>query len=189
MVEERVGRGRGSSARQPPVLMVHFADVAQALAHRVFDEAAKAEGKPGFEAPPATKRDRRELMRVFGKASFGHATAFALDSYVAAEAIERLFKAHKFRKRIQGRMQDSETLPARSRGPASAGASGEGPRVWGGQRSAGHEGDVGGDDERVPRRAALAVRRRVSHSEDPAGPDPDAKQAAGVELRKAPVSE
>ncbi|KAA0147079.1 hypothetical protein FNF31_07654 [Cafeteria roenbergensis] len=183
------GRGRGSSARQPPVLMVHFADVAQALAHRVFDEAAKAEGKPGFEAPPATKRDRRELMRVFGKASFGHATAFALDSYVAAEAIERLFKAHKFRKRIQGRMQDSETLPARSRGPASAGASGEGPRVWGGQRSAGHEGDVGGDDERVPRRAALAVRRRVSHSEDPARPDPDAKQAAGVELRKAPVSE
>ncbi|KAA0159275.1 hypothetical protein FNF28_05910 [Cafeteria roenbergensis] len=103
-----MNRSEGGSER---ILMVHFADVAQSLSQRVFDEAARTEGKEGFVPPPRTKQDERELLRAFGRASFGHATAFDFESYAAAEAIERLFKAYKFRKKIDSRIEPDPAVP------------------------------------------------------------------------------
>jgi hypothetical protein len=116
-----------TSGKNPQNLMVHFADVAQALARRVFDEASKGEGKGGFVPPPVTKGEERELFRLYGRGAMKSATDFDLESYIAASAIEKLFKAYKFRKKIDSRIESNPSPgppvtgltagPARDKGP------------------------------------------------------------------------
>jgi len=123
------------SVEPPGVLKVHFADVAQSLAERVFDDAARTEGKVGFVPPPASKQDERERLRLFGKGVASGATDFDMESYVAAKAIERLFKAYKFRKQVDSRI-DGDTAVA----PAGAGAGAAAAAGRGGQSYRGHRG-------------------------------------------------
>jgi hypothetical protein len=132
---------------------VHFGDVAEALARRVFRERAKRDGRE-FEAPENHKL-REKWQRTFNTED-GEREPFDVDNYFAAKIIERMLLRALFRRRINESLADVVTKVQQSKR----------------ELNVRHSGDYDDSDDGAGAGGAAETTPSRQHPADPHRPPP-----------------